>query len=307
MLARLVGHRLDAVALLGPSDDHGRMAGRLGGADQRPVNGCHVMAVDLDRLPAEGLGPAPVRIEVPAVHRLAGLAEAVHVDDGGKIVQPMEARVLEGLPHRALGHLRVAAQAPDAVREPVELLPGQGDADGDRQPLAKRSGRDVDPRQNGRRVAFDARAEATEGEHLVVADRARRLVHRVQQRRRVTLAEDEVVVAGVVRRAEVVAKVLRHEHGHQVGRRHRARRVPAPRRAAGSDRVDAELLTELAPLVVLGGHGLVLRKLSARWAWHTIIGPRSSTIVTAASHVADKRNGRPRRTARHRRHEWREG
>ena len=105
-----------------------------------------VVPVDLDRLPAEGLGPLRVRVEIPAVHRLAALAEPVHVDDRGQVLELVERGVLERLPHRALGHLAVAAQAPDAVREPVEVLAGERHADRDRQPLAERAGGDVDPR-----------------------------------------------------------------------------------------------------------------------------------------------------------------
>ena len=116
---------------------------------------------------------------------------------------------LERLPHRALGHLRVAAQRPDPVRQAVEVLAGVGDANRDRQSLAQRSGGHVDPRQDGRRVALDPAAEPAEGEHLLVLDGAGRLVHGVQQRRGVALGEDQVVVARVVRRVEVVVQVLR--------------------------------------------------------------------------------------------------
>ena len=49
-----------------------------------------VVAVDLDRVPAERLEPARVRGEVPAVHRLAALAEPVDVDDRGEVVELVE-------------------------------------------------------------------------------------------------------------------------------------------------------------------------------------------------------------------------
>ena len=163
------------------------------------------------------------------VHRRAGLAEPVDVDDRGQVVEPVEAGLLEGLPHRALGHLGVAAEAPDAIREPVQALAGEPDADADRQALAEGAGGHVDPGRTGRGMALDPAAEPAEGEHLVVADRAGRLEHRVQQRGGVALAEDQVVVARVIGVAEVVVQVLRHQHGHEVGRGHRRGRVAAPR------------------------------------------------------------------------------
>ena len=97
------------------------------------VDRLHVVAVDLDRMPAEGLGPLRVRVEIPAVHRLAALAEPVHVDDRDQVVELLVPGVLERLPHRALGHLAVAAQHPDPVREPVEPLARERDPDAVRQ------------------------------------------------------------------------------------------------------------------------------------------------------------------------------
>ena len=84
-------------------------------------------------------------------------------------------------------------------------------------------------------MALDPAAELAKGEHLLVADGARRLVHGVQQRRGVALREDEVVVARVVRRAEVVVQVLADQHRHQVGGGHRRGRMPGAGGGAGSD------------------------------------------------------------------------
>ena len=246
---------LTPVALLRLGDDHCRLPGRRDRLRVGLVDGRDVVPVDLDGLPAERLGSNSVGVEVPAVHRLAGLAEPIHVDDGGQVVERVEARVLERLPHRALRHLGVAAQAPDPIRQAVELLAGQRDAHRDRQALPQGPGGHVDPRQDGRRMSLDPAAELAEGEHLLVADRAGGLVHRIQQRRRVALAEDQMIVPRILWRAEVVVEVLRHEHGHEVGGRHRRRRVAAAGGAARADRVDADLLAELAPIVVLTRHG----------------------------------------------------
>ena len=57
------------------------------------------------------------------MHGLAPLAEPVDVDERDQVVQLRPAGVLDGLPHRALGHLRVTAQHPHAVGQPVEVAP----------------------------------------------------------------------------------------------------------------------------------------------------------------------------------------
>src|SRR5213076_95803 len=105
-------------------------------------------------------GPVRVRVEIPAVHGLAALSEAVDVDDRGQVVEPVEGRVLERLPHRALGDLAVPAKHPDAVREPVELLAGERDPEAVRKSLPEGAGRDVDPRDLGSRMPLQPAAEA---------------------------------------------------------------------------------------------------------------------------------------------------
>ena len=61
------------------------------------------------------------------------------------------------------------------------------------------------------------------------------------------LREDQVVVPRVVRAVEVVAEVLREQHGHQVGGGHRGGRVAGFGDGRAADRVDAQLLAQLAP------------------------------------------------------------
>ena len=246
VLAGLVLDRLDALALLRAGDDHRRLAGRLARLGVGRVDRGVVVAVDRDRVPAERLGPLDVDVEVPADHRLARLPEAVDVDDRRQVVEAVEGGVLERLPHRALGHLRVTAQAPHAVGQPVELLARGRHADRDRQALAERARGHVDPRDDRDRVALELRAELAEREQLLVRDRPGRLEHRVVQRRRVALGEDQVVVVGVVRVRVVELQVLLHQDRHQVGRRHRGRRVAGVGGRGGADRVDPQLLAQLA-------------------------------------------------------------
>ena len=173
VLAGQVLDRLDALALLGAGDDRRRLA--LGGLGLG-VGGLDlvdVVAVDLDRVPAEGADALGVAGQVPAEHRLAGLAQAVDVDDRDDVVQALPAGVLEGLPHRALGHLGVAAQAPHAVGQLVEMAAGHRDADRDRQALAERARRHVRRRDPRRGVALEPGVQLAEGQELLVVDRAR--------------------------------------------------------------------------------------------------------------------------------------
>ena len=163
MLVRLVLDRRHPGALLGAGEDHRRDVGgerlRVGRVDRLDV-----VAVDLLHVPAAGGGAGRQRRGVPLVHRRAALAEPVDVDDRDHVVEPGVAGVLEGLPHRALGQLGVAAENPDAEVGRLEPLAGQRDPDRDRQALAERSGRHVDPGDFRRRVALQARAELAEGE-----------------------------------------------------------------------------------------------------------------------------------------------
>ena len=238
MLAGLVLDGLDAAALQRARDDRGRpLADRLrlrvGALDLLDV-----VAVDRDRVPAEGAQAAHVGVEVPAEHGLARLAEAVDVEDRGQVVEALPGGVLDRLPHRALGHLAVAAQAPDAERQAVEPLAGQRHARRDRQALAERAGRHVGGRDARGRVALEPRAELAEGQQLLVVDPPRRLEHRVVERRRVALGEDQVVVG---------PQVPVDEDGDQVGRRHRRGGVAGAGSGAGADRVHAQLLPQLPP------------------------------------------------------------
>ena len=147
--------------------------------------------------------PLDVDVEIPPDHRLAALPEPVHVEDRREVVELVVRAVLEGLPDRALGRLAVAAQDPDAVRKPVEVLPGERHPDADRQTLSERAGRDVHPRDERGRMSFEAAPEPAVRHQLLVRDRARRLVDRVQERRGVALGEDETVV---LRRASGASK-----------------------------------------------------------------------------------------------------
>jgi hypothetical protein len=163
-LALDVLDRRHAPALARPRQDrhgpHGVCARvRAGLVDFREV-----VSVDLDDVPAEGRDPARVGAQVPAVPGGAALAETVHVDDRGEVAEPLVPGVLERLPHRALRQLAVAAQHPDVVGKPIEAPAGRRHPGADGQPLAERAGRDVDPRQARRRMAFEPAAVGAKAE-----------------------------------------------------------------------------------------------------------------------------------------------
>ena len=283
VLAGQILDRLDALALLRAGDDHRRLAGRLARLGVGGVDRGVVVAVDRDRVPAERLGPLDVAVEVPADHRLARLPEAVDVDDRGQVVEAGEGGVLERLPHRALGHLGVTAQAPHAVGQAVELLARERNADRDRQALAERAGGHVDPRQHRDRVALELRPELAERQQVLVRDRSGGLEHRVVERRRVALGEDQVVVIGVLGVLVVEVEVLLHQHRHQVGRRHRGRRVAGVGGGGGANRVDAELLAELAHAATSRSR---LSSTSAKRSWKDLANfstPSFSSTATTSS------------------------
>jgi hypothetical protein len=143
----------EPAALAGPGEDHGGLARAIHGG-QRLVDLAEIMPVDGYGTTAERLNPFGISVQVPAQLGRAALAEAVHVDDRGQVVQPVVGRLVERLPYRSLGHLAVAAQHPHPVRQLIEIPAGEGHADPVRQPLAERAGGDVDPRQHRGRVAL---------------------------------------------------------------------------------------------------------------------------------------------------------
>ena len=221
VLAGLVLHGLDAGALLGPGDHRGGPAVRQLSLAVGRVHGLNVVSVDRDGLPAEGPRALGVGLEVPAVHGLAGLAETVHVHDRDQVVELPEGGVVEGLPHRALRHLAVAAEDPGSGGRVVQALGRQGQAHAHRQALAERAGGGVHPGEHRGGMPLDAAAQLAEAEELVVVDRPRRLEGGVVERRRVALGEHEVVVVGVGRLVEIEPQVAVQQHGHELGGRHR--------------------------------------------------------------------------------------
>ena len=255
MPAVLVLDGLHALALDRPRHDDGRAAGNLCRLPERAIDLLDVVAVDFDRVPAESACPFDVHAGVPSDHRLASLSQAVDVDDRGQVVEPVVPRVLEGFPHRAFRRLTVAAEDPHPRGQPVQILRRDPHADADRQALPERAGRHVHPGDERRRMSFEHAPERPVRQQLLVGDRPDGAENRVVERGGVALGEDQPVVRRVLRVVVVVAEMVRDEDGHQVGRRHPRSGMARLRDRRGPDRVDAELLSELAEFVrVHRGH-----------------------------------------------------
>ncbi len=196
--------------------DHGRPPITLDRLRERGVDGGDVVSVGCDRTAAERACPLEVMVDLPPVHRLSALAEPVDIDDHDEVVESVVGGMLERLPDRALRHLAVSAQDPDAIGRLFQSLAGKRDTDADGKAEAQRTGCDVDPGEQRRRMPLQPAAERAEAKKLLFGDRPRCQVERVQQGRSVPLGEDQVVVQPILGLIEVVAEVLREEDSHQV-------------------------------------------------------------------------------------------
>ncbi len=239
--------RGDTLSLHRARHDDRRLPRRGNGCTERLVDRSDVVPVDLDGVPPERLGARGVDVEIPADHRLAPLAEPIDVDDRREVVELEMRSVLECLPHRAFGHLAVPAEHPYAARQALQVLGGNGHPDSDGEALAERAGRDVDPRDDGRRMPLEHAVVLAVVEEVVVRDDAGGAIDRVQECRGMALREHEAVVRGALRSREVVAQVAVDEDGEEVGSGHRRGGVARLRRRAHAHRVDAELLCQIAP------------------------------------------------------------
>ncbi len=262
----------EAAALQGAGQDDGRLlAGQVAGLGHGLVDRGDVVAVDDEHPGAERGRAAAVGVQVPGELGGAALPEPVDVHDGDEVGELVVRGLVQGLPDGPFGHLAVAAQDPDPVRQFVQVLTGQRHADGVGQALAEGAGGHVDPGQDRGGMALEPGPEAAvAGHQLLVGDDPDRLEDRVQQGRGVPLGEDEVIVARLIRVIPVVPEVTAHQDGQQVRSGHAGCRMPGPSRCTGTDGVDAQLLTELGREreVDLGrggkdGHGFLLGRCGA--------------------------------------------
>ena len=263
----LVGEERDAVALLGPRDDQRGLVGGTGLRVGRIDRG-DVVAVDLDRVPAEGLRTLGEQVGTPLVHRGAALAEPVEVEDADEVVHLMEGGGVHGLPDRTLGDLGVTHQHPRAGWQAVEPH-RQRHAQAHREALTERAARHIDPGELGHRggMPLDRRPELAKRHQLLVVDRADRLQHRVQRRGGVTLRHDEAVVGRGLGIADVEAEVVGVQHGEQVGARHGRGGMAGARAGGAADAVHRDLCRQVVPQLDSIVHG------SPRRSWSGPVRP----------------------------------
>ena len=220
--------------LTGAGQNHGGPV-RVDRLGERLIDFAKIVSVDGDGAAAERLNPPGVRVQVPAQFGRAALAETVDVDDRGEVAQSVVAGLVERLPHRAFGHLAVAAQHPDAVRQLVEVPAGQGDADSVRQPLAERARGDVDPRQHRGGVALQRRAEPPVSVISSSSDTTPAALNiEYSNGDACPLEKIRWSLAGSCGPLPVVPQVPGQQHGHQVGGRHARRRMAGAGGRAGT-------------------------------------------------------------------------
>src|SRR2546427_7557608 len=183
-------------------------------------------------------------MEIPLKPGGTALPERVDVEDRREVGEALVTRVVEPLPDRPLRELAVAGERPHVVRSAEPALPGQRDPDRDRETLAERARRDIDPWDDRRRMPLEPAPALPERHELLVRDRAGGAEERVVERRGMALAEDQVIVGRVLRLGPVVAEVAGEENGDQVGRRQRRRRMAGARDRRAADRVGAQLARE---------------------------------------------------------------
>ena len=204
-----------AAALQCTREDDRRPA--VAGTFQRTQHGVHVVAVDLDGLPAEGLETAGQDRGVVAVGCGPRLSQAVHVDDRNQVRQLVERGELRRLPHRALGTLAVAEQAKDARVDAVEPV-GKRHAVGRGQALPQRTGRHLDPGVVRRGVALQRAVDAAQA-HGVLVDGAGRGQYRPQDGRGVALGQHEAVHVARLGIRGIPAHFVEEQGRHDLGAR----------------------------------------------------------------------------------------
>ena len=244
----------DALALDRARDDHRRPARRARAPRRRRASIASTSwpSISIACQPNASARPR-VGVEVPAVHRLAALAEPVDVEDRDRGCRARRSAACSNASQIEPSAISLSPQQhPDAVR-------AAGRAACRRAPSPTPIGRPwpsepVATSTHGmrrRRVALEPAAELAEGQQLLVGDRARGLEHRVEQRRGVALGEDQVVVARVVglRRSRSAGT---SRAAPPSGRRRTSTRSDGPDFGDGraAHRVDAQLLAELAPELV---------------------------------------------------------
>src|SRR5579885_3003286 len=122
MPAILVLDLRESLALDCFGDNERRLLVLLRRLDVGCLNLIEVMAVNFNGMPAERAGACSVGVAIPAEHRLAALAEAVHNEDAYEVAQLIVSCKLQRLIDRTFGHLTIAQHYPDTIGQFVQIL-----------------------------------------------------------------------------------------------------------------------------------------------------------------------------------------
>ena len=208
---------------------------------QHLENFIHVVAVNLLGAPPERLESFLVNIQIVAESGCLALAETVHVHDGDKIVELVDAGERRGFPDRAFGDFTIAEQHVGSVIQLVQART-QRHAHAHAQALAERTGRHIHERQPGSGMSFKIAPDLAQLEQFLRREKAGLGPGRIQQRRRVTLRENESIVVEIVRVLWLIPHVPEEKRGHNVGRGTARGRVPAACSRRGGNRMNPQLI-----------------------------------------------------------------
>src|ERR687891_587901 len=223
----IVLHERHALALDGVGDDERGPAERGLGLVEGLVDLGQVVAVDLDDGPAEALPLGDERLEVEDLRDEIVELDLVVVHDHGEVVEravglPKLGRRHRGLPHLALLELAVAENAVDTRRRSGHPQ-AQRHAAGDRQPLAERARRRLDPRQgNPVGVALERAAELAQRDELLLGEVAASGHDGVERGDGVALGEHDAVAIGPVGSPGIVSQAAEGDRHQQIDHRQRA-------------------------------------------------------------------------------------
>ena len=180
------------------------------------------------------------------MHRLAALAEPVHVEDRDEVVELVVRRRARTppTPSPRRSRCRRTASRPGtgsrSSRLPASAMPTAIGSPWPSEPVATST-------QGIRGVGWPSRSSRTAGRSAAPRPRSRRRrgTSRTGASRRGPSRRRAGRCAG--RAVEVVAQVLREQHRHQVGRGHARGGMAGPGRRGAADRIDPQLLSQLTP------------------------------------------------------------
>src|ERR1051326_3816643 len=102
--------------------------------------------------------------------------------------------MIERLPDGPFGHFAITEQDPDVVWQFIQVFAGQCYANAYWQTLPQRTGRDINPGKYWRRMPLQPTTKLTQRQQFFVRNSACGLVHRVKQRRGMSLREYKMVL-----------------------------------------------------------------------------------------------------------------